>query len=280
MTELAPRDRSEAGNQTTYAAADVVRYYSQLQQLQPAEATILALLTARLKLPLAQMSMLDIGVGAGRTTAHFAKVTAEYIGIDYSADMIDACHQRFPQADPSVAFAVGDARNMSQFADASRDFILFSYNGIDSISHADRLAVFQEVSRIGRSDGYFCFSSHNLDVFERDFNLRQQISCNPLSTYVNLVMAGLLHLFNFPIGGKQLQAVNHAILRDESHNFRLKQYYIRPEAQIRQLEAQFADVQVYSWKSGLELKTEADRSACPDLWLYYLCRIKGATSTP
>jgi hypothetical protein len=32
-------------------------------------------------------------------------------------------------------------------------------------------------------------------------------------------------------------------------------------------------VQVYSWKSGLELATEADRAACMDQWLYYLCRI-------
>jgi ubiquinone/menaquinone biosynthesis C-methylase UbiE len=270
MTEFV----TDGGNQTTYESADVVRYYTQLQLLQPAEASILALLQGQL----AQMTMLDIGVGGGRTTQHFADVVASYIGIDYSADMIAACQKRFPQVNPRISFRVGDARQMRQFADDSYDFILFSYNGIDTISHADRLNLLQEVNRIGRSDGYFCFSSHNLDVFERDFELRQQISCNPLSTYVNLVMWGLLHLFNFPIGRQQLQSVNHAILRDESHNFRLKQYYIRPEQQLAQLQAQFSDVQVYSWKSGLELKTAAERSACSDRWLYYLCWINHGPS--
>ncbi len=269
MTEFV----TDGANQTTYESADVVRYYTQLQQLQPAEASILALLQVQL----AQMTMLDIGVGGGRTTQHFADVVASYIGIDYSADMIAACQKRFSQVDSSISLRVGDARQLSQFADDSYDFILFSYNGIDSMSHADRLNLFQEVSRIGRSNGYFCFSSHNLDVFERDFDWRQQVSWNPLSTYVNLVMWGLLHLFNFPIGRQQLQPVNHAILRDESHNFRLKQYYIRPQAQLAQLPAQFSDVQVYSWKSGLELKTEAERSACSDRWLYYLCRINSAS---
>jgi ubiquinone/menaquinone biosynthesis C-methylase UbiE len=237
-----------------------------LQQLQPAEATILDLLAPQLPM----MTMLDIGVGAGRTTRHFADRVANYRGIDYSADMIAACQKRFPKND----FAVSDARDLSVVADDSCDFILFSYNGIDTVSPDDRLKVFAEVQRVGRSVGYFCFSSHHLTAFERDFDLRRQLSWNPGKAYVNLVMSGLLNVVNYPIGYKQLQELNHAILRDESHNFRLKQYYIRSEAQIEQLQAGFCDVRVFSWKSGVELVTADTRSACTDLWLYYLCRIK------
>jgi ubiquinone/menaquinone biosynthesis C-methylase UbiE len=255
----------DTANQATYQAADVVRYYAHLQRLQPAEATILALLESQL----ATMTMLDIGVGAGRTTRHFVDRVAHYRGIDYSADMIAACQQRFPKTN----FAVSDARDLGAVADDSCDFVLFSYNGIDTVSPDDRLTVLQEVQRVGRSGGYFCFSSHHLTAFERDFDLRRQLSWNPGKTYVNLVMSGLLHLVNYPISYKQLQGRSHAVLRDESHNFRLKQYYIRSTAQIEQLQAGFHNVQVFSWKSGVELVTAEAQSACTDLWLYYLCRI-------
>ncbi len=261
--------RTADDNQKIYKSAGIVRHYAHLQQLQPAEATILAQLKSQFPL----MAMLDIGVGAGRTTQHFADLVATYVGIDYSAAMIAACEQRFPRSAKTVNFQVGDARDLGEFADNSYDFILFSYNGIDSVSHADRLAIFRSVQRIGRPGSYFCFSSHNLAAFEHDFDWRRQLSFNPGKTYVNLVMSGILHLFNFPIGLTHLKSVSHAILKDESHNFRLKHYYIRPAAQIEQLQSYFDDVQVYSWRTGNELTNATEMKDCTDLWLYYLCRI-------
>jgi ubiquinone/menaquinone biosynthesis C-methylase UbiE len=41
------------------------------------------------------MKMLDIGVGRGRTTMHFAQAAEEYWAIDYSEEMIAACRERF-----------------------------------------------------------------------------------------------------------------------------------------------------------------------------------------
>ena len=121
-------------NLKTYTSADIVGYYSQLKALQPAEEAILTLL----KPGLGSMKMLDIGVGGGRTTRHFAAVTAEYVGIDYSAGMIDACKERC-SGDANTTFHVGDARDLSRFEDDCFDFILFSFNGIDYIS--DRKSV-------------------------------------------------------------------------------------------------------------------------------------------
>jgi ubiquinone/menaquinone biosynthesis C-methylase UbiE len=261
-------------NQKTYQSSGIVRHYAQLNQLQPAEATIQKLLRAKL----ATMRMLDIGVGAGRTTKHFADLVATYVGVDYSAEMVAACAQRFPRLAQTISLEVADARDLGQFSDNSYDFILFSYNGIDSVSHDDRLKIFQEVNRVGCAGGYFGFSSHNLTAFEREFDWRQQLSWNPGKTYVNLVMAGILHLFNFPIGLKQIQTLPHAILKDESHSFRLKHYYIRPEAQIEQLEMHFDEIKVYSWKSGIELTSTTEMADCTDLWLYYLCRIPEANA--
>ncbi|ELP52058.1 methyltransferase type 11 domain protein [Microcystis aeruginosa TAIHU98] len=66
---------------------------------------------------------------------------------------------------------MADARNLEQFADNYFDFILFSFNDIDYISHADRFLVLEEISRIGKAGGYFCFSSHNLQGIIPEFDI-------------------------------------------------------------------------------------------------------------
>ena len=40
--------------------------------------------------------MLDIGVGTGRTTMHFAGLVKEYVGVDYSSALIQACPEKIP----------------------------------------------------------------------------------------------------------------------------------------------------------------------------------------
>lgn len=257
-------------NKMTYAASKVVQHYLQLKQLQPAEQTILDLLREQWS----EMKMLDIGVGGGRTTRHFAQLVVEYVGIDYSADMIAACQKRFITSSPAAVFKLCDARDMSQFEDNSFDFILFSFNGIDSISHAERLQVFQEVSRVGKTGAYFFFSSHNLQGIARELNWRNQVSLNPITSYVNLVMWALLRLYNRSISLSQLKTAAHLIVKDESHNFRLNQYYVRPQEQLNQLAADFNQIRVYSWKSGLEISGAEELDANVDLWLYYLCVLK------
>ncbi len=255
-------------NKNVYSSFGIVQYYAQLKALQPAEQTIFNLFKDRLS----NMKMLDIGVGGGRTTQHFSQATADYIGIDYSAAMIAACKKRFPISS-QVSFEVSDVRDMSQFEDSSFDFILFSFNGIDYMSHTDRLKVLQEISRVGKSGGHFCFSSHNLYAFEQEFNFRKQLSFNPLKTYTNLVMFTLLRTFNPSLTLQKLQTATHAIVKDESHNFRLNTYYVRHQEQLDQLEPNFSDIKSYSWKSGLELANEQELNAHSDLWLYYLCTI-------
>lgn len=257
-------------NQKTYAARSVVHHYMQLKRLQPAEQTILDLFRDQWS----KMKMLDIGVGGGRTTQHFSRLVMDYVGIDYCAEMIAACQQGFVTSVPAAVFEVCDARDMSQFDDHSFDFILFSFNGIDAISHADRLKVFQEVCRVGKTGGYFYFSSHNLQGIERELNWRNQVSVNPITTYVNLVMLALLRCCNRALSLSQIHAAAHLIIQDESHNFRLKQYYIRPQAQLHQLAADFSQVQVYSWKTGLEITDDTELRSNTDMWLYYLCMIK------
>ena len=254
-------------NKETYTKSNIVWHYTQLSLLQPAEKTILDLFQDRLP----TMKMLDIGIGGGRTTKHFAPLAGEYIGIDYSAKMIAACRQRFSVSSQNISLEVADARSMNQFADNSFDFILFSFNGIDYVSHRDRLQVFKEVQRVGKTGCYFFFSSHNLQGIAREFDYKKQIRLNPFKTYVNLAMFALLKLFNFSITHDQLKTADYLIIRDESHNFRLQTYYIRPQAQIQQLASHFNNIEIYSWKTGLKILDKSDQSINSDMWLYYLC---------
>ena len=260
----------EENNQKTYAASSIVRYYAYLKRLQPAEETVLAWLREQLF----EMKMLDLGVGGGRTTQHFAPLVGEYIGLDYSPEMIAACKQRFSLTEPAVSLEVGDARDLSRFRDNYFDFILFSFNGIDYISHCDRLQVFQEINRVGKSGGYFCFSSHNIQSLEQEFDWRNKLSFNPVSSYVKLVMWAILRGYNLSINLDKLKASDYVIIRDEPHNFRLHTYYVRPAEQIHQLESHFQDIKIYSWKTGKDISIGSELTSNIDMWLYYFCVIR------
>jgi ubiquinone/menaquinone biosynthesis C-methylase UbiE len=250
----------ETENQKTYASAGVVRYYEQINQLQPAEQLIFDRISDRLP----TMKVLDLGVGAGRTTQYLVDRAAEYIGIDSSAEMIAACQLRFPDA----RFQVCDARDMGCFETGYFDFVLFSFNGIDYVDHDDRLKILQEIHRVSKPQAIFCFSSHNLQSFEQTFKV--QWSWNPIATYTNLVMLGILKAVNPSLSLAKLRVLPWAIVKDESHNFRLNTYYIRPEDQIKQLGNWFKNIQVYSWKQAVELEPD-DRASNVDQWLYYCC---------
>ncbi|GBF78757.1 class I SAM-dependent methyltransferase [Aphanothece sacrum] len=257
-------------NQKIYSAPNIVGYYAQLSQLQPAEQTIINLLQHQLS----TMTMLDIGVGGGRTTKHFFPIVGQYIGIDYCPQMITACKKRFSAFSESISLEVGDARKLSQFNDNFFDFILFSFNGIDYISHGDRLKVFQEINRVGKSGGYFFFSTHNLQGIEKEFNWQKNLSFNPITTYVNLVMFALFRWFNPSLTSEKLTNSPYLIIRDESHNFRLQTYYIRPLEQIKQLQEYFSEIKIYSWKNGLDITDEIELLSQSDMWIYYLCMIR------
>ncbi|NEO87890.1 MAG: class I SAM-dependent methyltransferase, partial [Spirulina sp. SIO3F2] len=207
-------------------------------------------------------------------THHFAPRVAEYVGLDYSPAMIAACQTRFSHLLEGCRFVVGDVRDLSNFADDSFDLILFSFNGLDYIGHDERLLALQEIHRVGKPGGYFVFSSHNLQGIEPLFCWRDRLNWNPIHNYIETMMWAFLRGFNWSITLEDLARSDYAIIKDEPHNFKLANYYIRPHAQLNQLAPYFEQVRVYSWQTGLEIKDEIELQKNRDLWLYYLCQIR------
>jgi len=259
---------SEESNRATYRKTAVVKQYAGAGALQPPEVSILNLL--RPSLP--DMTMLDIGVGGGRTTQHFAPFARDYVGVDYSEKMIDMCRRRF-SGWPALRFEVCDAQCMERFADAMFDFILFSFNGIDYLSHAGRLRALREIHRIGKPGGYFAFSTHNLQSAGLLLELRPHLSLNPVRMAKKAVKWFLLrHVFNRHIPSGGLNTAGAAILNDGAHRFGLRTYYISPMQQLAQLSGGFRDIRAYELLGGQEIAGTDALTANMDDWLYYLCR--------
>jgi SAM-dependent methyltransferase len=179
--------------------------------------------------------MLDIGVGGGRTTRHFAPLVHSYIGVDLSERMVRVSRRRFPRE----RFEMADVRALP-FADSSFDFVLFSFNGLDYVPPEDRRRALREIRRVGRAGGWFCFSAHNLLWLSR-----------------KTPRAWLVRRMNDP----DLVARDEAVLQDGALLFGLSTYYVRPSLQIEQLrEAGFGDVRMFGAPSAV--------------YLYYLCRME------
>ncbi len=247
----------------TYEMASVVYWYRYRDKLQKPEETILRILQRDLH----DWRMLDVGVGGGRTTVHFADLVREYVGVDYAEAMIRVCNERFPKRS-HVTFRVADAAHLESYEDESFDFVLFSANGIDAVDHETRLRILNEIRRVLKPGGVFAFSSHNLQAIPRLYKVHFAHSVKD-TIYEIIRPIVLLLLYGFP---KKFANKNWVVINDGTHRFQLLNYYIAPEFQLEQLgDAQFKDVRMFSLDTGGEI-TAKDFRTLRDNWIYYLCR--------
>jgi SAM-dependent methyltransferase len=255
----------------SYEIPDWVDIYAQWDQLLEPERRVLERLNDRLK----AMKMLDVGVGGGRTTCHFAHVVKEYVGVDVDPAMVAACLRRFPERPATVRFAQCDVRSMPMFEDETFDLVLFSFNGLDYLAHEDRLVALREVARVTRRGGYFLFSTHNLRSIGSLFSIRPSQGivsgiCRPL----------LLRLWNGR--PRRLAAQRHARIYDGVYLGKLRwvvlstlrgmgyYYYSHPAEQVAQVEAAGFRVVAAYGVGGNELDRDALWQS-RDRWIYYLC---------
>ncbi len=143
---------SVASGAEIYRRPEIVAYYDGAQELHGAERWLFD----RYIEP--GSDILDLGVGAGRTTPHLARLASRYVGVDVSEAMVARCREKFP----GLTFLQIDASDLSTMADASFDVVVFSFNGIDVIPTVEgRRHCLMECARVLRDSGRLVFSVHN-----------------------------------------------------------------------------------------------------------------------
>lgn len=246
-------------NQATFERADVVKYYQHVDELLPAERALFQ----RLESSIRNSRVLDLGVGGGRTTAALLNLTDDYTGVDYVSEFVEETGKRFPEA----RIMWGDARKLDGLEDQSFDFVLFSYNGLDCVSHEGRLEVLRAVHRVLRPGGVFMFSSHN-----RDYEFFNKLPWQRKIVFRRDYLIFLLHcLYHFPKHLKmrklETYAEDFAIINDGDHRFSLLLYYISIGKQKGQLEAAgFGQVEAFNEAGDL---VDADTDSH---WIHYVAR--------
>lgn len=251
-------------NFSTYSSKKVVSYYEKYSTLQKPEQKIISIL----KNDFAKMEMLDIGIGAGRTTRFFCPLVKKYTGIDYSQEMVNSCISQFKEKFSGTSFLCEDARVLGAFKDQSFDFVLFSFNGIDYVLPEERGQIIKQVNRVLRPEGLFCFSSHNISslsdmpFFEFRFNLLAAIK---RSFEVRKIKS---------LNKKQLamaDTADYVIINDGAHNYGLQTFYVRQSYQLKQLAGHgFSHTKIFALSTGEEIT--ADKDTTKEKWLYYLCK--------
>nr|WP_314142865.1 class I SAM-dependent methyltransferase [uncultured Rhodococcus sp.] len=101
--------------------------------------------------------VLDVGVGSGRTTALLRLLSDRYVAIDYAPNMIEGFRRNFPDLPAHVA----DARDLADFTDGEFGLVVFSNNGIDTVTHDERVRVLAEFHRVLGESGTLVFSTLN-----------------------------------------------------------------------------------------------------------------------
>ena len=107
-------------------------------------------------------TILDIGIGTGRTTKFLFDKFLFYYGIDYSKKMIDASRVCVPIDKNNVSIEMGNVLDLSKFPDNFFDVVFFSYNGIDYFEDViERRKAIDEIYRVLKKSGLYLFSTHN-----------------------------------------------------------------------------------------------------------------------
>lgn len=209
--------------------------------------------------------VLDLGFGTGRTTSWLAPRTGSYVGLDVSPGMVRAARRRHPGAD----LRLGDARRLEGFADASFDVVVFSFNGIDAIPHAERAATLAGIRRVLVEDGHAMLSMLNLDeeptpavrpslrAITRP--LREEAPHHPRMGLTH-ALEGALGFLHYPRTNARAETGPDWAWRPmREHEFRFLAHYTRFGAAVRSLRAAGLPPEAAWSDRGVALDLDAER---------------------
>ena len=248
-------------NRERYESKSVVSSYIDMR-LQNPEIMILV----KHRESIMDKHVLDIGCGRGRTTAILKNLSSGYIGLDYSLEMVESCRKRFE----NIRFIHGDVREMNEIKDGEFDYVMFSFNGLDSINHEDRLKGLREIRRVLKHDGLFVFSSHNRNHRYAISRPKMEFSttpCKQAGDFIKYFKSTRNRLRN-----KNHQVFNeqYAIINDVAHNYAMLTYYIDKVNQVEQLEELgFVTIEMYDTLGNMLNLDSDDKDSA---WIYYVAR--------
>lgn len=252
-------------NQETYNNENVIAEYDKIDFLFKSENHILIKLRSYLR----NSSVLDIGIGAGRTTKRLTDLCDKYVGVDYSEKFVAHCKKKFPSI-KNASFSLADARFMPQFYSNSFDFILFSFNGIDCVEMEDRKLVMEECKRLLKDGGMFCFSFHNFYTIPKLYSL--YVSKNPLkwnASWYRYKMVNKLNPDQHSFSNR-----DYIILRDGENNFKTDVMYTKPEFQLQMLKDYgFEPVCFYDAERGIKIPV-SQLGESKAQWIYALTKLE------
>lgn len=235
-----------AVNQQLYSTPGVHRAYLS-EVLEPSETASLL----RYQPHFAGKSVLDIGVGAGRTTRYLAPLAARYEAIDYSPDMISYMRQAMPE----ISSQLGDFRDMNMFGNGTFDFVFATNNVLDNFSHEDRFKALREAHRILRPGGMLVLSSHNLRYTKAYSDPEMEWSAHPIRLARNMLTFFTSYRNNLRVRGLRQTHSDYALLNDCGHQYAIIHYYAAPEIVVSQLRSTGFEISNIFDKQG-QLVTE------------------------
>lgn len=249
-----------------YDAKFVVNFYAHfVEGLMKGEQMIIDTMGDQLP----DWKMLDIGIGAGRTTRHFAPRVKEYLGVDYVPGMIEVVKRKFPSPEPHVRFEVADAQSMPQISDQYYDFCLFSFNGLDCNPYDERMKGLKEIYRILKPGGYFLFSTHNLQAIDVIFEIEK--TKNPVRLGYSLFKYLFLHLILGNVN--KLKKKDRIYIRDAAHLFRVKHMYHAPAEAVKQLkEVGFSEIRMFNYPESDEITDQDPATVTDSAFIFLLAR--------
>lgn len=247
-------------NRMAWRSRSALRWYANLNAwTDPGEGAAIAFVSDEVR----GKPLLDVGMGAGRTVPMLTSLSADYTGVDYTPELVSICRRNHP----GVQVHVMDARNMSAFADDSFAFVMFSFNGIDSVNNDDRQKVLREFARVLKPGGVALFSTHNMhgpSYRETPIrSLRVPNTYNPIKFGVssariiyNLPIAIFNYVRNSPFN-KEYDG--YAVRVCAAHNFGILIQYIDINMQRRQCaEAGFRIEAIFGSNSGERITEKSD----------------------
>lgn len=184
---------------------------------------------------IANARMLDVGIGAGRTTTYFAPLARAYTGFDYSTRMVAVARSRHP----GQRIEHGDVRDLHWLPDACQDFLLFSNCGLDGLDPVDRLKTFRELRRVAAPGARLAFATHNRGFLPvpKPWALSWLTGATSLR---NLALRSLLYpaaIANYLwLKAPPVEAEGCIVVNDAAEGlYNMRVAYISPTAQIEQL---------------------------------------------